>query len=115
MLVLGIVFTVFVLILVVALVIRQVQDSRQRKISSELILKRSFQPPSGKKTEKMVFQIYVLLAAWMMRKNAIKSFEKQSFIVVYINKKFNIDSLIIANELELIGETSIHVRSVANW
>lgn len=105
----------FMFLLIVFLIRRQVQDSKQRKISSELILKRSFQPPSGKKTEKMVFQIYVLLAAWMMRKNAVKSFEKQSFIVIYINKKFNIDSLIIANELELVGETSIHVRSVANW
>jgi DnaJ like chaperone protein len=63
----------------------------------------------------MIFQIYLLLASWMMRKNAVKSFEKQSFIVVYINDKFTIDSLIIANELELAGETSIHVRSVANW
>lgn len=115
MLIVGIVFVLFMFLLVILLIRRQLQDSKQRKISSELILKRSFQPPSGKKTEKMVFQIYVLLAAWMMRKNAVKSFEKQSFIVVYINKKFNVDSLIIANELELVGETSIHVRSVANW
>lgn len=109
------VFVCLVLLLVVILTRRQVQDAKARKESSELILKRSFQPPSGKKTEKMVFQIYILLAAWMMRKNAIKSFEKQSFVVVEINKKFNIESLVVANELELAGETSIHVRSVANW
>lgn len=115
MLVIGIVFGFCLVLLVVILTKRQVRDVKERKVSSELVLKRSFQPPSGKKTEKMVFQIYVLLAAWMMRKNAVKSFEKQSFIVVYINKKFNIDSLIVANELELVGETSIHVRSVANW
>ncbi|MNX95592.1 Chaperone protein DnaJ [compost metagenome] len=102
-------------LLVIILAERQIRDSKERKVSSELILKRSFQPPSGKKTEKMVFQIYILLAAWIMRKNALKSFEKQSFIVVEINKKFNIESLVIANELELVGETSIHVRSVANW
>ncbi|WP_343633504.1 J domain-containing protein [Fluviicola sp.] len=115
MLVLGIVFGVVFIVLVLVLIKRQVKDSSERKVSSELVLKRSFQPPSGKKSEKMIFQIYVLLAAWMMRKNAVKSFEKQSFIVVYINQKFNIESLIIANELELVGETSIHVRSVANW
>lgn len=103
------------MVLVLVLVKRQVKDSKERKVSSELVLKRSFQPPSGKKTEKMIFQIYLLLAAWIMRKNAVKSFEKQSFIVVYINQKFNVDSLIIANELELVEETSIHVRSVANW
>jgi DnaJ like chaperone protein len=113
--VIGIIFSAFALLLGFILIKRQVRDSRERKISSELILKRSFQPPSGKKTEKMVFQIYILLAAWMIRKNAIKSFEKQSFIVVYINNKFNIASLVVANELELAGETSIHVRSVANW
>ncbi|WP_341901217.1 DnaJ domain-containing protein [Fluviicola taffensis] len=115
MLVIGIVFGFCLILLVVILTRRQVKDVKERKVSSELVLKRSFQPPSGKKTEKMVFQIYVLLAAWMMRKNAVKSFEKQSFIVIYINEKFNIDSLIVANELELVGETSIHVRSVANW
>lgn len=115
MLVLGIIFAVIFSILILVLIRRQVKDSSERKISSELVLKRSFQPPSGKKSEKMIFQIYVLLAAWMMRKNAVKSFEKQSFVVVYVNKKFNIESLIIANELELVEETSIHVRSVANW
>jgi DnaJ like chaperone protein len=115
MLILGIIFAVIFGILLLVLIKRQVKDSSERKVSSELVLKRSFQPPSGKKTEKMIFQIYVLLAAWMMRKNAVKSFEKQSFIVVYINKKFNIESLVIANELELVEETSIHVRSVANW
>ncbi|WP_186279807.1 J domain-containing protein [Fluviicola chungangensis] len=115
MMVLGIISGVVFAFLILVLIRRQVKDSKERKTSSELILKRSFQPPSGKRTEKMIFQIYVLLAAWMMRKNAIKSFEKQSFVVVYINKKFNIDSLVIANELELVGETSIHVRSVANW
>lgn len=115
MIVLGTVFGIVFIGLLLILIKRQVKDSGERKTSSELILKRSFQPPSGKKTEKMIFQIYVLLAAWMMRKNAVKSFEKQSFIVVYINKKFNIDSLVIANELELVSETSIHVRSVANW
>lgn len=115
MFVLGIVFVCLLVLLVVILTKRQVKDSKERKISTELVLKQSFQPPSGKKSEEMIFQIYILLAAWMMRKNAVKSFEKQSFIVVYINKKFNIESLIIANELELAGETSIHVRSVANW
>lgn len=115
MLILGIIFAVIFSILLFVLIKRQVKDSGERKVSSELVLKRSFQPPSGEKTEKMIFQIYVLLAAWMMRKNAIKSFEKQSFIVVYINKKFNIESLVVANELELVEETSIHVRSVANW
>lgn len=115
MFILGIVFAVVLVLLVVILTKRQLRDSKERKVSSELVLKRSFQPPSGKKTEKMIFQIYLLLAAWIMRKNAIKSFEKQSFIVVYINEKFNVDSLIIANELELVEETSIHVRSVANW
>ena len=115
MIILGIIFGVVFMIVILVLIKRQVKDSNERKISTELILKRSFQPPSGKKTEKMIFQIYLLLAAWMMRKNAVKSFEKQSFIVVYINQKFNIDSLIIANELELVEETSIHVRSVANW
>lgn len=115
MLILGIIFAVVFSVLIVVLIKRQVKDSGERKVSSELVLKRSFQPPSGRKTEKMIFQIYVLLAAWMMRKNAIKSFEKQSFIVVYVNKKFNIESLVIANELELVEETSIHVRSVANW
>ena len=115
MLILGIIFAAIFGILLLVLIKRQVKDSSERKVSSELVLKRSFQPPSGRKTEKMIFQIYVLLAAWMMRKNAVKSFEKQSFIVVYINKKFNIESLIIANELELVEETSIHVRSVANW
>jgi len=115
MLVLGIIFLCLLLLLVVVLTKRQVKDSRERKVSSELVLKQSFQPPSGKKSEKMIFQIYILLAAWMMRKNAVKSFEKQSFVVVYINKKFNIESLIVANELQLAGETSIHVRSVANW
>lgn len=115
MLVIGIVFGFCLILLVVILTKRQVRDVKERKLSSELVLKSSFQPPSGKKTEKMVFQIYILLAAWLMRKNAVKSFEKQSFIVVYINEKFNIDSLIVANELELAGETSIHVRSVANW
>ena len=104
-----------IVILLFILIRRQIKDSNERKVSSELVLKKSFQPPSGKKTEKMIFQIYLLLAAWMMRKNAFKSFEKQSFIVVCINQKFNIDSLVIANELELVEETSIHVRSVANW
>ncbi|AEA45401.1 heat shock protein DnaJ domain protein [Fluviicola taffensis DSM 16823] len=102
-------------LLTMLLLIRYRSDIKQRKISSELILKRSFQPPSGKKTERMVFQIYLLLAVWVIRKNSIKSIEKQSFIVVYINKKFNIESLVIVNELELVEETSIHVRSVANW
>lgn len=115
MVAIWIVFLCLLVLLVVILTKRQVQDSKARKASSELILKRSFQPPSGKKTEKMVFQIYILLASWMMRKNAIKSFEKQSFIVIEINKRFHIESLVIANELELVGETSIHVRSVANW
>jgi DnaJ like chaperone protein len=115
MLVIGIIFVSVVILLAFLLARRQVQDSKERKVSSELVLSRSFQPPSGKKTEKMIFQIYILLAAWMMRKNAVKSFEKQSFVVVCINEKFNVDSLIIANELELAGETSIHVRSVANW
>ncbi len=115
MLILGVIFAVVFSVFILVLVKRQVKDSSERKMSSELVLKRSFQPPSGKKTEKMIFQIYVLLAAWMMRKNAVKSFEKQSFIVVYVNKKFNIESLIVANELELVEETSIHVRSVANW
>ncbi len=115
MLIIGILFAFIVVLLIIILTKRQVQDSKERKVSSELVLKQSFQPPAGKKTEKMIFQIYILLAAWMMRKNAIKSFEKQSFIVVYINEKFNIDSLVIANELELVSETSIHVRSVANW
>ena len=115
MLVLGIIFLCLLLLLVVVLTKRQLKDSKERKISTELVLKQSFQPPAGKKSEKMIFQIYILLAAWMMRKNAVKSFEKQSFIVTYINKRFNIESLIIANELELAGETSIHVRSVANW
>jgi DnaJ like chaperone protein len=115
MLIIGIIFLCLLVLLVVILTKRQVKDSKERKVSTELVLKQSFQPPSGKKSEKMIFQIYILLAAWMMRKNALKSFEKQSFIVVYINKKFNIESLIIANELELAGETSIHVRSVANW
>lgn len=113
--VLLIIFAFVFCVLAIILIRRQVRDVKERKVSSELVLKRSFQPPSGKKTEKMIFQIYILLAAWMMRKNAVKSFEKQSFIVVYINEKFNIDSLVIANELELVGETSIHVRSVANW
>ncbi|WP_430402356.1 DnaJ domain-containing protein [Fluviicola sp.] len=113
--VLVVIFVIVFCVVAIILSRRQVKDVKERKVSSELVLKRSFQPPSGKKTEKMVFQIYVLLAAWMMRKNAVKSFEKQSFIVVYINEKFNIDSLIVANELELVGETSIHVRSVANW
>lgn len=113
--VLVIIFAMVFCTLVVILIRRQARDVKERKVSSELVLKRSFQPPSGKKTEKMIFQIYILLAAWMMRKNAVKSFEKQSFIVVYVNEKFNIDSLVIANELELVGETSIHVRSVANW
>jgi DnaJ like chaperone protein len=113
--VLILIFAILFCVLAIILLRRQVRDVKERKVSSELVLKRSFQPPSGKKTEKMIFQIYILLAAWMMRKNAVKSFEKQSFIVVYINEKFNIDSLIIANELELVGETSIHVRSVANW
>jgi DnaJ like chaperone protein len=102
-------------LLAVLLLKRHRSDMQQRKVSSELILKRSFQPPSGKKTEKMMFQIYILLAAWLIRKNSIKSIEKQSFIVIYINEKFNIESLVIANELELVEETSIHVRSVANW
>ena len=115
MLILGIIFLCMLALLVVILTKRQVKDSKERKVSTELVLKQSFQPPSGKKSEQMIFQIYILLAAWMMRKNAVKSFEKQSFIVVYINKRFNIESLIIANELELAGETSIHVRSVANW
>lgn len=115
MLIIGIIFLCLLVLLVVILTKRQVKDSKERKVSTELVLKQSFQPPSGKKSEKMIFQIYILLAAWMMRKNALKSFEKQSFIVVYINKKFNIESLIVANELELAGETSIHVRSVANW
>lgn len=115
MLILGIIFLCLLVLLVVILIKRQVKDSKERKVSTELVLKQSFQPPSGRKSEQMIFQIYILLAAWMMRKNAIKSFEKQSFIVVYINKRFNIESLIIANELELAGETSIHVRSVANW
>lgn len=115
MIVLGSVFGVIFIVLVLVLIRRQVKDSNERKVSTELVLKSSFQPPSGKKNEKMIFQIYVLLAAWMMRKNAVKSFEKQSFIVVYINQRFNIECLVIANELELVGETSIHVRSVANW
>ena len=115
MLILGIVFLCLLVLLVVILTKRQVKDSRERKVSTELVLKQSFQPPSGRKSEEMIFQIYILLAAWIMRKNAIKSFEKHSFIVIYINKKFNVESLIIANELELVGETSIHVRSVANW
>jgi len=113
--VIGIFFGAFAIFLVLALVKRQVKDSKERKVSSELVLKRSFQPPAGKKSEQMIFQIYLLLASWMMRKNAIKSFEKQSFIVVYIHDKFKVDSLVIANELELAGEISIHVRSVANW
>lgn len=115
MLVLGIVFVVILVLSIVVLTKRQLKDSNERKISSELVLKRSFQPPSGPKSEKMIFQIYILLAAWMMRKNSLKPFEKQSFIVVYIHEKFKIDSLVIANELELVNETSIHVRSVANW
>ncbi len=115
MLILGILFICLLVLLVVILTKRQVKDSKERKASAELVLRQSFHPPSGKKSEKMIFQIYILLAAWMMRKNAVKSFEKQSFIVIYINKRFNIESLIIANELELAGETSIHVRSVANW
>jgi DnaJ like chaperone protein len=115
MIILGVIFAVIFCIFILVLIKRQLKDSSERKVSSELVLKNSFQPPSGKKTEKMIFQIYVLLAAWMMRKNAVKSFEKQSFVVVYVNKKFNIESLVIANELELVGETSIHVRSVANW
>lgn len=115
MIVIGIGFSIVFLVLLFVLFLRHQKDVAERKISSDLILKRSFQPPSGKKTEKMVFQIYILLAAWMMRKNALKSIEKQSFIVVHINNKFNIDSLVIVSELELVGETSIHVRSVANW
>lgn len=113
--ILLIIFIIVFCVIAIILFKRQVKDVKERKVSSELVLKRSFQPPSGKKTEQLVFQIYVLLAAWMMRKNAVKSFEKQSFVVVYINEKFNTDSLIIANELELVSETSIHVRSVANW
>lgn len=115
MIILGVIFAVVFGVFILVLIKRQLKDSSERKVSSELVLKRSFQPPSGKKTEKMIFQIYVLLAAWMMRKNAVKSFEKQSFVVVYINQRFNIESLVIANELELVEETSIHVRSVANW
>lgn len=115
MLVLGIVFVLILVLSIVVLTKRQLKDSNERKISSELVLKRSFQPPSGPKSEKMIFQIYILLAAWMMRKNSLKPFEKQSFVVVYIHEQFKIDSLVIANELELVNETSIHVRSVANW
>ncbi|MNU84120.1 Chaperone protein DnaJ [compost metagenome] len=102
-------------LLAILLLRRHRMDAKERKISSELVLKRSFQPPSGKKSEKMIFQIYILLAAWMMRKNSLKSFEKQSFVVVYLHDKFNIDSLVTVNELDLVNETSIHVRSVANW
>ncbi len=113
--VLGLVFLVAFVLIVIVLLRRHQSDSKERKISSELVLKRSFQPPSGPKSEKMIFQIYVLLAAWMMRKNSLKPFEKQSFVVVYIHERFKMDSLIIANELDLVNETSIHVRSVANW
>lgn len=113
--VLGLVFLVAFVLIVIVLLRRHQSDSKERKISSELVLKRSFQPPSGPKSEKMIFQIYVLLAAWMMRKNSLKPFEKQSFVVVYIHERFKIDSLVIANELDLVNETSIHVRSVANW
>lgn len=104
------------MLLFLALLLRRHRsDTKERKISSELVLKRSFQPPAGKKNEKTVFQIYVLLAAWMMRKNSLNSFEKQSFVVVCLNQQFKVDSLEIANELSLVNETSIHVRSVANW
>lgn len=103
------------LLFLILLFRRHQSDTKERKISSELVLKRSFQPPAGKKNEKTVVQIYILLAAWMMRKNSVKSFEKQSFVVIYINQKFKIDSLEITSELDSVNETSIHVRSVANW
>lgn len=113
--VLGLVFLLAFVLILIVLLRRHQLDSKERKISSALVLKRSFQPPSGPKSEKMIFQIYILLAAWMMRKNSLKPFEKQSFVVVYIHDRFKIDSLVIANELDLVNETSIHVRSVANW
>ncbi len=115
MMVLGVIFLVLFGLAVIVLLRRHQSDSKERKISSELVLKRSFQPPSGPKSEKMIFQIYILLAAWMMRKNSLKPFEKQSFVVVHIHDRFKVDSLVIANELDLVNETSIHVRSVANW
>lgn len=113
--VLLIILIAAILLLLALLFRRHRSDTRERKISTELVLKNSFQPPSGKKSEQSVFQIYGLLSAWMSRKNSLKSFEKQSFVVIYLNNKFKVDSLDIAHELDLVNTTSIHVRSVANW
>lgn len=104
-----------VLCLVVVLIRRHSLDQQARKTSAELILTRTYQPPSKIDSTRLSFQIYVLLSAWLVKKNAIQSADKDQFITQSIHQRFQIDERIIKAEFELAKQTSIHIRSVANW
>lgn len=110
----GIILAI-ILLGICVLIRRHRHDSKARKESAELVLRKSFTPPAVRDKNRIRFQIYVLLAAWISKKNAIFSTEKMHYIQDALKENFRISNEVIQNEFFLAKETSIHIRSVANW
>lgn len=91
------------------------KDTAERRKYELQVLPKSFLPPVTKDRQIIRFQIFLLLSAWILKKNSIETNEKEQFITSFLNKQFNISIVEILAELHVFKEQSIHIRSVANW
>lgn len=91
------------------------KDSVERRKHELAVLPKAFMPPVTKDRQVVRFQIFLLLSAWMLKKNSIESTEKEEFIVSFLNEKFKVYTVEVLTELQVFKQQSIHIRSVANW
>lgn len=72
-------------------------------------------PVSQKKDELLHYRLFLILGAWMIKKNAIKNDKKKQFILDYCSNKFPHLSDNGLNDFNELFSRSIHVRSIARW
>lgn len=106
-------FVIFILVLLVFLIYIGIRKEKKKvDPSSENVY---IFPVTQKKDEMLHYRLFLILGAWMIKKNAIKNEKKKSFVLDYCSNKFPFQASNSIQDYEELYSRSIHVRSIARW
>lgn len=106
-------FAIFILISLIFLIFIGVKKEKKKvDPSSENVY---IFPVTQKKDEMLHYRLFLILGAWMIKKNAIKNDKKKKFVLDYCSNKFPLQSSNSEQDYFELFSRSIHVRSIARW
>lgn len=106
-------FAIFILISLVFLIYIGVKKEKKKvDPSAENVY---IFPVAQKKDEMLHYRLFLILGAWMIKKNAIKNEKKKKFVLEYCSNKFPLQASYSEQDYIELFSRSIHVRSIARW